>query len=157
MRFNSFTKLVLLVVLFESIGFLLGLITQANIYPWYANLVKSPLTPPGYVFSIVWSLLYALLALVALLVFAHDKNNSTNTLTALFVAQMVMNWAWTPLFFGLHWVTLSAFWLVGLIILNLLLLIKARKNNRLVIWLLIPYLIWLLFAAYLNGYIALMN
>ncbi len=58
-------KLVFWIVLFESIGFFFGLLTQANITPWYAYLNKSLLTPPGFVFSIVWSLLYALLAVIA--------------------------------------------------------------------------------------------
>ncbi|WP_371923170.1 TspO/MBR family protein [Legionella sp. 27cVA30] len=61
-------------MLFQSIGFLMGMLTQANIYPWYEQLNKSALTPPGFVFSIVWTFLYALLALIAWTL--SDKNQA---------------------------------------------------------------------------------
>ncbi|KTD35443.1 tryptophan-rich sensory protein [Legionella moravica] len=157
MRLNQLLKLMFWFLLFESIGFLLGMLTQANIYPWYESLNKSSLTPPGFVFSVVWSLLYALLALVAVMLFHRDKESSNNKLMMLFVLQMLMNWAWTPLFFGLHWIMLSAIWLVGLTALNGILIIQARNEAPMVAWLLIPYLIWLMFACYLNGVIAWFN
>lgn len=157
MRLNQLLKLMFWFLLFESIGFLLGMLTQANIYPWYESLNKSSLTPPGFVFSVVWSLLYALLALVAVKLFHRDKESSNNKLIMLFVLQMLMNWAWTPLFFGLHWIMLSALWLVGLTALNGILIIQARNESPIVAWLLIPYLIWLMFACYLNGVIAWFN
>ncbi|RUR19208.1 tryptophan-rich sensory protein [Legionella sp. km535] len=157
MRLNQLLKLMFWFLLFESIGFLLGMLTQANIYPWYESLNKSSLTPPGFVFSVVWSLLYALLSLVAVILFHRDKESSNNKLMMLFVLQMLMNWAWTPLFFGLHWIMLSAIWLVGLTALNGILIIQARNKAPMVAWLLIPYLIWLMFACYLNGVIAWLN
>lgn len=156
LRLNKLSKLIFLIVLFESIGFSLGLLTNANIYPWYEHLHKSSLTPPGFVFSIVWSLLYGLLAVIAWML-SNDNKEFLKKITELFTLQMLMNWAWTPLFFGLHWLTLSAIWLVGLTCLNFILIIEAKKNHKTIAFLLIPYLLWLVFAAYLNGVIALMN
>ncbi|MBI2786416.1 MAG: tryptophan-rich sensory protein [Legionella longbeachae] len=149
-------KLMFLIVLFESIGFLLGLITHANIYPWYEHLNKSSLTPPGFVFFIVWTLLYTLLAVIAWILSNHNTVTSKKV-TVLFVLQMLMNWAWTPLFFGLHWLILSSLWLISLSCLNLLLMIECKKTHKTIAWLLIPYLLWLVFASYLNVVIALMN
>lgn len=149
-------KLVLWIMLFESIGFFLGLLTQANIAPWYAHLDKPLLTPPGFVFSIVWGLLYALLAVIAWILSTHYSLVSKK-ITFVFMLQMIMNWVWTPLFFGLHWLIPSALWLIGLSSLNVFLIIEAKKTDRIVAWLLSPYLIWLIFATYLNVIIAIMN
>lgn len=156
LRLNKLIKLILWIVFFESIGFLLGLLTQANINPWYANLNKSSLTPPGFIFSIVWTLLYALLAVIAWILSNHNQAYSKK-IKVLFTLQMLMNWAWTPLFFALHWLISSALWLVGLTFLNLLLIMEAKKMHKIIACLLSPYLLWLVYALYLNVVIALTN
>lgn len=156
LNINKRLQLVLWIIFFESIGFFLGLLTQANIAPWYAHLHKSLLTPPGVIFSIVWSLLYALLAVIAWILSTHHSRPS-NKIFFLFTLQMIMNWVWTPLFFGLHWLMPSAFWLIGLTSLNVFLIIEAKKTHRIIAGLLTPYLIWLMFATYLNVIIAIMN
>lgn len=156
MRLNKLTHVIFWFILFESIGFLLGLLTQTNIYTWYAHLNKSSLTPPGFVFSVVWTLLYALLAIIASILSSHSKTASKNV-TMLFALQMLMNWAWTPLFFGLHWIVTSALWLVSLTCLNVILIIQLKKTNKTIAWLLTPYVFWLIFASYLNVTIVLMN
>ena len=156
MRLHQLMKLIFWIVLFESIGFLLGLLTQANIYPWYEHLNKSTLTPPGFIFSVVWTLLYVLLAIMAWILSNQNKEPSKK-ITFLFAAQMLMNWFWTPLFFGLHWIIFSALWLVSLTGLNVILIIEAKKTHQSIAWLLTPYLLWLVFASYLNVVIALMN
>lgn len=156
MHLNKPINLIFWILLFESIGFLLGLLTQANIYPWYEQLHKSSLTPPGFVFSFIWTLLYVLLAVIAWILSGHHKASSRKV-NLLFALQMLMNWAWTPLFFGLHRLTLSAVWLISLTCLNLILIIESQKTHKIVACLLIPYVLWLVFAAYLNVIIALMN
>lgn len=156
MNLNRPLKLVAWIVLFESIGFLLGLLTQANIYPWYEQLNKSAWTPPGFVFSIVWTFLYANLAVIAWNLSSQSQAYSKQVIL-LFALQTLMNWAWTPLFFGLHWLIFSALWLITLTCLNALLFIKLKKSHKGIAWLLSPYLLWLMFASYLNVLIALMN
>ncbi len=156
MRHNKLIKLIFWIVLFESIGFLLGLLTQANINPWYENLNKSSLTPPGFIFSIVWTLLYALLAVIAWIL-SNQNQIYSKKVKLLFALQMLMNWAWTPLFFALHCLVFSAFWLVGLTILNLILILEVRKTHQTLALLLSPYLLWLVFASYINLVIAIMN
>ncbi|KTC83808.1 TspO/MBR family protein [Legionella brunensis] len=156
LRLNKLIKLIFWILFFESIGFLLGLLTQANIHPWYEHLNKSSLTPPGFIFSFVWTLLYALLAVIAWILSNHNKVSSKKV-TVLFALQMLMNWAWTLLFFGLHWLVPSALWLVILTCLNVILIVEAKKRHKAIAWLLTPYLLWLVFASYLNMVIALMN
>lgn len=156
MRTNNLMKLIFWIVLFESIGIVLGLLTQADIDPWYKHLNKSSLTPPGFVFSMVWTLLYALLAIIAWILSRTNKPGSKK-ITLLFALQMLMNWIWMPLFFGLHWLTLGAIWIVGLTCLNVILIIEAKKFDKTISWFLTPYVLWLMFASYLNGVIAFMN
>lgn len=70
----------------------MGLLTQANIYPWYEHLNKSSLTPPGFVFSVVWTLLYAILAVIAWTLSNENKAYSKQV-KVLFALQTLMNWA----------------------------------------------------------------
>jgi len=156
LRINKLINLIFWLVIFETVGFLLGLLTQANIYPWYEHLNKSSLTPPGFIFSGVWTLLYVLLAVIASILSGHNKTSSKKV-AVLFTLQTLMNWAWTPIFFTLHCLMLSAVWLISLTCLNVLLIIEAKKTHKAIAWLLSPYLLWLVFASYLNVVIALMN
>ncbi len=156
MNYNKIIKLIFWIVLFESIGFLLGLLTKTNIHPWYEHLNKSSLTPPGFIFSIVWTLLYALLAFIPWILLNLNSVTSKK-ITLLFTLQMLMNWAWTPLFFGLHWLIPSALLLVILTCFNIFLIIEAKKTHEIIAWLLTPYLLWLVFASYLNIVTALSN
>lgn len=154
MKITNTIKITAWVVSFEIIGFLLGLITQANIHPWYAALPKSELTPPGWIFSVVWTILYAILAIFGWILSRSKKDPYFRFVYRLYGFQMLLNWAWTPLFFGFHWVGLSAIWLVGLTVLNILIFIKLKRKKAGIAWLLVPYIVWLIFACYLNLVVA---
>lgn len=157
MRPKKIAKLIAWIASFEIIGFLLGLLTQANLYPWYDSLNKSYLTPPGIIFSIVWSFLYLLLAVIGWALSKDHNELRGRGAYSLYKIQMLMNWAWTPLFFGLHWIKFSALWLVTLTTLNLILFIKIKDHQKIIASLLLIYIGWLIFASYLNGVIAFSN
>ncbi len=156
LRLTHLIKLIFWIFVFELIAFLLGLLTQANIEPWYNSLHKSSLTPPGVVFSIVWSILYALLGYIAWFL-SSNKSQSAKSLIYLYGAQIIMNWAWTPLFFQFHWIKLSAIWLIVLTCLNWVLIAQLKAKQKTVALLLLPYVLWLMFASYLAVFIAAMN
>ncbi|MBO7508878.1 MAG: tryptophan-rich sensory protein [Alphaproteobacteria bacterium] len=125
---------------------------------WYNGLVKSGLTPPGWVFSVAWTLLYAMLG-VALYLVIRVARSATNKMRAyaLFVAQMLLNAGWSYVFFGLHF---PAFGLIVLLTLFLVSVWMARVFDgidRRAAYLVIPYLLWMMFAFYMNAYIVLMN
>ncbi len=156
MHLKSSIKLICWIIIFEIIGFLLGWLTQANIPSWYSELNKSSFTPPGVVFSIVWMILYALLALIAWIL-STKKQKTSKLIQYLYALQMLMNWAWTLLFFHFHWLTFSAIWLIVLTCLNFILIRQTKKTQKIVAVLLSPYCLWLIFASYLNVVIALIN
>ncbi len=149
--------LIIWIICIELIGAFMGFLTQENIATWYAGLSKSSLTPPGYVFSIVWSTLYFLLAVMGFILFSQRQQAFYKTLFLLFCLQMLMNFAWTPIFFQLHWIGIGLAWLLGMIIINGVIMVKSWYQARYISWLMLPYLLWLTFAAYLNAMIVALN
>lgn len=144
--------LLLWIIGFQLIGAGLGFVTQSNMYPWYETLTKSSLTPPPIVFSVVWSSLYVLLAICGYFIWQQRQQIAGRLPLYFFSIQMVMNWLWTFLFFSFHLISFSFIWIIGIIIFTAL--TYHYTNQKLVRGLLIPYMLWLLFAAFLNGYIA---
>jgi len=124
---------------------------------WYKNINKSSLTPPSYLFGIVWPILYTLMFVSTLMVWNNKKCFPYCYPLTLFFIQLVFNLIWTTLFFKLRLLKIALINL-GIIILFTFLTIKAYfKINKLSAYLLVPYIIWLLFAFYLNLYITLNN
>ena len=125
---------------------------------WYDLLIKSNLTPPGAVFGAAWTILYALLGFALYLVIKSVRGKSEKILAyVLFGSQMLLNAGWTYLFFGLH---MTAFALVVLLALFIISICMARVFygiDRKAMLLVVPYLLWMMFAFYLNAYIVLMN
>jgi tryptophan-rich sensory protein len=121
---------------------------------WYKSLKKSTLTPPAYVFGPVWTALYILM-IISLIIYLQS-NYTTRGLT-LFGAQLAVNLLWSPLFFGKQLICLS---FVNVAIMNILVFltyIEFKKSSVLASKLLLPYMIWILLAAYLNLYICINN
>ena len=125
---------------------------------WYDLLVKSNLTPPGVVFGAAWTVLYALLGFALFLVIKSARGKAEKIFAyVLFASQMLLNAGWTYLFFGLH---MTGFALVVLLALFIVSIWMARVFNgidRKAMLLVVPYLLWMMFAFYLNAYIVLMN
>ncbi|WP_419421207.1 TspO/MBR family protein [Legionella sp. D16C41] len=153
-------KIGLWVISYEAIGFLLGQLTKNNIHPWYDKLTKSNLTPPPIIFSIIWSILYAMLAFIGWVIWKDQKINPSSAqrnIWYLYIVQMLMNWLWTPIFFYYHLLGFSLLWISSLTVLNLFLGYSLINKNILTGLLFIPYVLWLFFATYLNAVIYLWN
>lgn len=143
---------------FQLISFLLGLSTKAGIYPWYQSLDKSSLTPPSYIFGLMWPLLYISLAIFGYVI--HKKNVIVRyrQIIKLYWLQLLLNWVWSPVFFNLHAINFAFGIIMLILVINIIIvnqLSKIQKYN--LIFLLIPYLIWIGFAGYLNFYIIYYN
>ncbi len=147
MLFNKRVSVFPLVFLALVLGGLASSNTSTDI--WYQALNKSDLNPPGYVFGIVWPILYILMSVSAYRTFTDTGR--------VFFIQLVFNTAWSWMFFSFHMplVALLNIWL--LIYLNASLTLKMYKIDRLSAILYSPYVLWLLFASYLNLFIVLNN
>ena len=125
---------------------------------WYNGLIKSGLTPPGWVFSVAWSILYVLLGIALYLIIRAGRAYAYKTRSYIFfAAQMVLNALWSYMFFGAH---LPGFALVILLVLFVVSVCMARifdQISRPAAYLVVPYILWMMFAFYMNAYIALMN
>ena len=139
------------VFIFVIIALLIGGLASSNTADdiWYQNLNKSPLTPPGFVFGIVWPFFYLLMSISAYRTFDQTKN--------LFFIQLFFNALWSWLFFAfqLPMIALLNIWL--LIYLNIKVNIRMFIEDKLSSFLYIPYVLWLLFASYLNLFIVINN
>ena len=147
MLFNKRVSVFPLVFLALVLGGLASSNTSTDV--WYQALNKSDLNPPGYVFGIVWPILYILMSVSAYRTFTDTGR--------VFFIQLVFNTAWSWMFFSFHMplVALLNIWL--LIYLNASLTLKMYKIDRLSAVLYSPYVLWLLFASYLNLFIVLNN
>ena len=122
----------------------------------FDSLTKPPLSPPAIVFPIVWSVLFVLMGISAAMVFRSGEAGRFNALL-LYGIQLFVNFFWPVLFFRLEMYTAAFFWLILLILLVLATFISFYKIRPAAGLLLLPYLAWLLFAAYLNLGIAILN
>lgn len=133
------------------LGFLSGAAASSGpSNPWFAGLVKPSLFPPPATFGIVWSILYVLMGLALALVVTARGASARKAAMAVFAVQLLLNLAWSPVFFGLHQIK-AGLVLLGVIdlavIATVFLFFKVRTLAGL---LLLPYLAWVLFATVLN-------
>ena len=117
---------------------------------WYASLKKPSWNPPGWLFGPVWAALYAMMAVAAWLVWRRGGFAAQLRPLGLFLAQIALNAAWTPLFFGLHWPSAAFAEIVLLWVAIAVTLVAFRPVSRTATLLLLPYLLWVTFAAALN-------
>ena len=137
----------LLVIACSVIGSFANIFINSD--TWYVELVKSPLNPPSYVFGIVWPILYVLMAFVSF--------RSADKIWKLFIPQLIMNAAWSWMFFFMHAPLLALINISILIFLNQKILVILKNESRLLFWLYLPYVLWLSFAAFLNASIVFLN
>lgn len=142
------------IVFFLVISYFIGGVTRDNM-DWYDTLIKSPLNPPRIVFPIVWTALYILLAIAGSRLWNHTDKPQGIPLFMLFGAYMLMNWAWSFVFFSGHMIAVGFAWIVvSDVLLGVLIFMLWRRRLYIDSALLMPTFLWGLFAAYLNGYIA---
>ncbi|MFY7842512.1 MAG: TspO/MBR family protein [Rhabdochlamydiaceae bacterium] len=149
---NTISLLIWMIIVF-SIGFIIGSLTKSQISTWYETLNKSPLTPPNSIFPLVWSILYVILAICGWKLWMDSKEHDIMTAKILYIIQLGLNWSWTPLFFQYHLTGISLLVLVMMDLLTSLIIFFIYPRIKILAFLMLPYLIWILLATYLNFYI----
>jgi benzodiazapine receptor len=145
------------ILAFQIVSYFLGTIIQTDSASWYQTLHKSSLTPPAIVFPIVWSILYAMIAMSGWYLWKHRQQPQARTALGFYSVQMVLNWAWSPLFFNFHLISVSFYCIILIALLTLITIFLTKNNFKFSGIMLIPYFIWLIFASYLNGVLWMLN
>ena len=147
----NFKKLVVSILIPLGLGFITSLLIKTDIY---SEIVKPELSPPKIVFPIVWSILYILLGVSNYLI---NKDKREETANLIYYIGLAINLIWPFIFFNAREYLLALIWLLILIFFVILMVIEYFRKNKLAGYLQIPYLIWLLFAFYLNYNVFILN
>jgi benzodiazapine receptor len=150
--------LIISIFITEAIAVTASIFTIPQIPVWYSGLNKPAFNPPNWLFGPVWTILYILIAIAAYLVWRrrNDGELYQKARTA-YIVQLVLNFAWSAVFFGMHQV-LGALVVIALLWISIVVVMYYfSKFNKLAAWLLVPYLLWVSFASVLNLYIYLLN
>ncbi len=124
----------------------------------YRGFTQPPLSPPGWVFPVVWTILYLSMGYAAYRVQTSGKSNdAVKKSMRLYGAQLIANFLWSPIFFGLEWYLAAFFVLVGMWVLIYLTMQHFAKLDEVAGDLMIPYILWVTFAGYLNLGVYLLN
>ena len=122
----------------------------------YSQINKPPLSPPAMLFPIVWGILYVLMGISSYLIYESTSTEKESALQ-IYIVQLVFNFFWTIFFFRFKWFLFSFVWLLMIIILIAVMIRRFCRIKPLAGYLQIPYLLWCLFAAYLNFMIYRLN
>ena len=143
-------QIVFWILLSEAVGLLSGLLSREGTALYAELLQKPPFSPPGWVFPVVWTILYGLMGLSAAIIYAAPPTQARSRGLNLFIAQLIVNFFWSPIFFNARAYGFALAWLLLLWVLVVLMTLQFRKVDKTAALLQIPYILWLTFAAYLN-------
>ena len=145
-------KLAISILIPLGLGFLVGLLSGSG--DGYNEIIQPSFAPPGWLFPVVWSILYILMGVSDYLV---KDNLNTNSSLSIYKIQLVVNLLWSFIFFKFKLFLLSFLWIILLIFLVVNMIKKYISINKTSAYLQIPYLLWIIFAAILNFSIYLLN
>lgn len=143
-------SLLLFILMSLAAGLIGSVFTGPSVATWYPGLIKPFGTPPAWVFAPVWTSLYVLMGSAAWLVWRRAGWSGAPAALGLFVTQLALNAAWSLIFFGLRMPALALLEIVLLLAVIVATALSFRRFSRLASWLMLPYMAWVMFAAWLN-------
>lgn len=157
MKKIKWSDLIIFVVSAELVGALAGILA-GNSFSFYKELVKPPLSPPGWFFPLTWAVLYALMGISAYIIHISDaEDDEKRSAFIIYGAQLAVNFFWTIAFFRLRSIGLSVGVILLLLILIAAMILRFRRVSKAAAYLNIPYLLWTIFAAYLDIGVLVLN
>ena len=157
MEKTSRRNTLLWILLTEGVGALAAALTREGTRQYAAWAEKPPLSPPPVVFVVVWIALYALMGVSAARIASRPPSQERGTALRLYLLQLGVNFLWSILFFNLRAYRFAFFWLVLLWALIVRMALSFRELDRIAAHLQLPYLLWVLFAGYLNYGVWMLN
>lgn len=158
MRINNFFKLIIAITISEMAGVIGAFFTTPSIPTWYAGIIKPSINPPAWIFGPVWTTLFALMGIAAFLVWKKGLDRrDVRIALGIFAGQLVLNTFWSTIFFGLHSPGGALIEIIFLWLAILATIIAFAKISKPAACLLLPYILWVSFAMYLNYAIWALN
>lgn len=149
-------KLLTCIIICQTAGIIGSFFTVASIDTWYNTLNQPSFNPPNWIFAPVWIILYCMIGISFYLVIREGYSTKKDYLLV-FLAQLVLNAIWSIAFFGYQSIMAGFIIIVLLSIFIVILMIKGFKYSRWATYILVPYFLWVIFAAILNGFYLLLN
>ncbi len=146
---KSFLYSIIIIVLGSISSFLVPIFSNMSIKDIYSSLSLPAISPPNWIFGPVWIILYILLG-----IYLANSNKHNVKLNWLMYIQLILNFIWTPIFFGTGNYLLASIIIVLMDVFTLIIFYKDRSNHK---YLLLPYIVWILFATYLTISVFIMN
>ena len=157
---KNFKSLILILSITFLLSFVAGFVTQLNIDPWYQSLNKLSFSPPNWIFGPVWTILYAFMSVAIWVVYEKSKKNEldfSKKILKYYFYHLVVNFSWSFIFFYFHLIFLAFINILIIIIAVILLMSLYFPRSKISFILMIPYLLWVIFAAVLNFGLYLIN
>ena len=149
---NRITSLVVFLVIVLGGGIAIGGLSSPD--DWYAQLAKPSFNPPGWIFGPVWTALYIMIAIAGWHLWHENRNGWA---MRLWWIQLILNFAWSPIFFSAHQIGGALVVISVLLIVIIAIIAITFRQHRLVTWLFVPYAAWVAFASVLNAALFVMN
>ena len=160
MKKNNIVTLIIAIIIPLVVGGMSSFLTK-DAMMIFDSVKKPPLSPPGILFPIVWTILYVMMGVSSYLIYKEKDNVNVKGLVKstliIYGVQLFFNFFWSIIFFKFAMYKFAFMWLIILWVLVLLYIIKSYKVNRIASYLMIPYIVWMTFAGYLNIMIAILN
>lgn len=156
MKKIDWIQLLTIILISELVG-VLGSLLSGNQGVIYTSFVKPPLSPPGWLFGVIWPVLYLLMSIAAYIIYQTPQTLERKEATTFYWIQLFVNFLWPIVFFRFEWYWIAVGVIILLDILVSITTLRFYKINKAAGYLMIPYLLWILFATYLNIGIAVLN
>ena len=157
MNKSELPKLLVSLIFPLSVGAVAGIFTAGAVTGWYVNLNKPSFNPPNWIFGPVWTTLYILMGISFFLIWKQEASKARNLAILAFIIQLLFNFGWSFFFFYFHTIGLALIEIILLWIFISIMLVLFYKIKPITAYLNIPYLLWVSFAAALNGAYYMLN
>jgi tryptophan-rich sensory protein len=151
---NKTFKLISAILICHMAGILGAFFTTPQIDGWYSTLVKPSFNPPSWIFGPVWLTLYTLMGISLFLIWQNKGNKKA---VNWFYLQLLLNASWSIIFFGAHELFLAFIIILAMVLSVIKTMLEFWKINKMSVYLLVPYLLWISFAGFLNYNIWILN
>ena len=157
---KNYKSLIFILLITFLSSFIAGFITQLNIDPWYQSLNKLSFSPPNWIFGPVWTVLYAFMSIAIWVVYEKSKKSDlifSRKILSYYFCHLAVNFSWSFIFFYFHLIFFAFINILVLIITIILLMNLYFPRSKISFILMVPYLLWVTFAAVLNLGLYLIN